>query len=68
MQFRLYYAMHADSDPITQVRIFVSRKAALDYALRLYCDGYELYVLEGDDGEALDAEQILENARRPTLH
>jgi hypothetical protein len=69
MQFRLYYAMHADPDPITQVRIFISREAALDYALRLYCDGYELYVLEGDNGETLDAAEILEIARsRPTVH
>ena len=67
MRFTLQYALDFGLGRSSHARVFASREAALEYALRLYCYGYELFALAGENGETLDAEQILENAHRLPL-
>ena len=68
MKFMLYYGEEGDPYDTKYIRRFASRQAALEHALLLHRNGYDLYALVGDDGDELSGEQILENACQPTLH
>lgn len=64
MPFTLYYALDFGPSRTRYARFFPSREAALEYAVRLYCYGYAVYALRSEDGEELDAAQILATWRR----
>ncbi len=66
MKFILYYGERGNPIDTTYMRIFGSRRAAVEHASFLQRYGYQIYVLASDD--ELDGDHDVGSACSPTVH